>query len=137
MQVNNTPQPKDRYGPRMKTFEGPIAWLETETTDGRTIAYEPFASSSLPVPLRGIREHVSGHAGAELMGFVDTVNVLTNMAAHATGSVDAHIPDGTYAVGVDLNPAGHLMAVTVYLDDSVKPAFPKAHIRISSDQEDA
>jgi hypothetical protein len=121
----------------MKTFEGPITWLETETTDGRTIAYEPFASSSLPVPLRGIREHVSGHAGAELLGSVDTVKVLPDMTVHATGRVEDGIPDGTYAVGVDLDPTGRLLAATAYLDDSVKPAFPKAHILITSDQEDA
>lgn len=123
-----------------KTFEGPIAWIDTETTDGRSIPYGSFASSSLPVPLRGIREHISGHAGAILIGSVDTVKMLTNLAVHATGRVDPNIaghdiPDGTYPVGVDLDPTGRLLAVTVYLDDSIKPAFPEAHIRITTTTE--
>lgn len=123
-----------------KTFEGPIAWIDTETTDGRSIPYGAFASSSLPVPLRGIREHISGHAGAICIGSVDTVKMLTNLAVHATGRVDPDIsdhdiPDGTYPVGVDLDPTGRLLAVTVYLDDSIKPAFPDAHIRIATTTE--
>lgn len=132
----------------MQTFLGTAAQFNTLTIDGQAAnsqTFECWTHRYQPgsIPLHAIsRLSDTDNQYIDHIGDVEYITIEncpgTGKTLHVEGDMSswADIDDGDYAVGANFDETGRLRAVTIYLDDSIKPAFPHASITITTVEDD-